>query len=340
MNTLAGIPRLGRTMRWLLGAALALLAQVVAAHEVRPAYLEITPEGVGWKVLWKQPLAGDVALDLQPVFSGGWLQTAPVELSRTPTHLVKRWRVPAEAAVLPGQTITIAGLEQTITDTLVRIRLADGTEITRLLKPMAPSMQVEAARGVPEVTAYLVLGIQHILLGVDHLLFVLGLLLLVQGRARLVWTLTAFTLAHSLTLALSALQVVRVPVPLVEAAIALSIVFVAVEVVHLWRGWPGLSSRWPWAVAFAFGLLHGFGFAGALGDIGLPQGAVLPALLLFNAGVEVGQLLFVAALLAVYFVLRRSSAASLGRLNWFAPYAIGGLASFWFIERSITVLAG
>jgi hydrogenase/urease accessory protein HupE len=319
-----------------LGAALLLVfAGAAGAHEIRPAYLEVMPTQSGWQVLWKQPAVGDAAVALQPVFSGGWLDNLPAELSRTPTHWVKQWRVAATQAPLEGQTITITGLERTITDTLVHIRLSDGSDITRLLKPDAPSMRVEAGRGAPAVAAYLLLGIQHILLGIDHLLFVMGLLLLVRKRARLLWTLTAFTLAHSITLALSALQIVQVSVPLIEAAIALSILFVAVEVVNLWRGAAGLASRWPWGVAFAFGLLHGFGFASALGEVGLPKDAVLPALLLFNVGVEIGQLAFVAAVLLVYSALRRIGPALLERCRWLAPYAIGGLAGFWCIERSV-----
>ncbi len=328
---------LGSRLSWrcLRAVLLLLFASTAGAHEIRPAYLEVMPTQSGWQVLWKQPVVGDTAVALQPVFSGGWLDNSPVELSRTPTHLVKQWRVAAGQTALEGQTITITGLERTITDTLVRIRLSDGSDITRLLKPDAPSMLVEAGRGAPAVAAYLVLGIEHILLGIDHLLFVLGLLLLVRKRARLLWTLTAFTLAHSITLALSALQIVQVSVPLIEAAIALSILFVAVEVVNLWRGDAGLASRWPWGVAFAFGLLHGFGFASALGEVGLPKDAVLPALLLFNLGVEIGQLAFVAAVLALYSALRRIVPGLLERGRWLAPYAIGGLAGFWCIERSV-----
>jgi len=336
----AGTSRPKCALAWLLVMVLALLAQAAPAHEVRPAYLEVTPVDGGWNVLWKQPVIADGAVTLQPVFSAGWLDSAPADLSRTPTHLVKQWRVAAPAVPLEGQTITIVGLERTITDALVRIRLADGTEITRLLKPEAASMQVKGERGAPGVAAYLVLGIQHILLGIDHLLFVFGLLLLVQSRTRLLWTLTAFTVAHSITLGMSALGLVHLPVPLVEAAIALSILFVAVEVVNLWRGHPGLSSRWPWAVAFAFGLLHGFGFASALGEIGLPKDAVVPALLLFNVGVEIGQLMFVAVVLALRAVLRRIGPMLLTRGRWLAPYAIGALAGFWCIERSITVFTG
>ena len=317
--------------------AFALPPAPVQAHEVRPASLEIAVDDAGITVNWKQPAAGELALPLVPRISGGWLDTPPARTDRTPAYRVAEWRIATPPGALAGRSVSIDGLEHTITDALVRIRLADGSESTRLLRPDAPSFVVEVAggAGTPSVPAYLAIGVEHILLGVDHLLFVLGLLLLVGGGRRLVWTITAFTLAHSLSLALASLGVVQAPVARVEAAIALSIVVVAVEVANLWRGRPGLSHRWPWSVAFVFGLLHGLGFAGALADIGLPRDALLPALLLFNVGVELGQLAFVAAVLA----LRRLLPASMPRLRWVAPYAIGSLSAYWFIGRSVAALA-
>lgn len=323
---------------WACTVLLALPGGPAWGHEVRPAYLEIVPAGEGWRVRWRQPVTGDAALALRPVLSGGWLDAPATDVARTPGHLVREWAVPANAAPLPGQQLTIEGLERTITDTLVRVQLHDGTVVTRLLKPEAPSMRIAGgAPGTPAVAAYFQLGVEHILWGIDHLLFVLGLLLLVRGRALLLATLTAFTAAHSVTLGLAALGLVQVPVPLVEATIALSILFVAVEAVKLRRGQPGLSSRRPWAVAAAFGLLHGLGFASALAEVGLPRDAALPALLLFNLGVEAGQLAFVAAVLALAGLLRRCAVTAAGRARWVAPYAIGTLAGFWFVERSLEV---
>jgi len=316
-------------------AILVLAAIPARAHEVRPASLEIAGDETGVTVTWKQPAAGELARPLVPRISGGWLDGSPARTDRTPAYRIAEWRIAAPPGALAGRTVSIDGLEHTITDALVRIRLADGSESTRLLRPDAPSFVVEAGSGAGAraVPAYLALGVEHILFGVDHLLFVLGLLLLVGGGRRLVWTITAFTLAHSLTLALASLGIVQVPVARVEAAIALSIVVVAVEVANLWRGRPGLSYRWPWSVAFVFGLLHGLGFAGALAEIGLPRDALVPALLLFNVGVEAGQLAFVAAVIA----LRRLLPAAMPRLRWVAPYGIGSLAAYWFIGRSVAV---
>ena len=246
----------------------------------------------------------------------------------------ERWTVNCPGG-LTGGTIHIAGLSATMTDVLVRLQRLDGsTQVTRLA-PSAPSFVVEAApRTLTVARTYLVLGIEHILGGVDHLLFVLGLLLIVGRRwGLLIKTITAFTVAHSITLALATLGFVHVPEAPVEAVIALSIMFVASEVLHARAGRPGLTTRSPWLVAFTFGLLHGFGFAGALNAIGLPQNSIPVALLLFNVGVEVGQLLFVAAVVAFVAALGRV------RVMWpkwaeaIPPYAIGGAAMFWVIQR-------
>ena len=206
-------------------------------------------------------------------------------------------------------------------------------------------MVIEAEPGLGRMAwTYFVLGIEHILGGIDHLLFVLALLLVVAGWRKLVVTVTAFTVAHSITLALATLGFVHVPGPPVEAVIALSIVFVAAEIVHgrrreslpvPLRGNPGLTARSPWIVAFTFGLLHGFGFAGALAEVGLPQSSIPLALLTFNLGVEAGQLLFIAAMLVVYTAVRRIRIAPPDWAWDVPPYAIGGIAAFWMIERVV-----
>jgi len=233
-----------------------------------------------------------------------------------------------------GESIAIEGLEATFTDALVRIERADGGTQVRRLSPTAPSFAVEAAPGGLDVArTYLALGVEHIALGLDHLLFVLGLLLLVEGRRRLVATITAFTVAHSVTLAASTLGWVRLSQQPVEAVIALSIVFLAGEIAHEHQGRAGWTRRWPWLVAGSFGLLHGFGFAGALAQLGLPVNAIPAALLFFNLGVELGQLLFIGAALAVMaaartFALFRSDWA------WRVPvYGIGAVASYWTLSR-------
>jgi hydrogenase/urease accessory protein HupE len=195
---------------------------------------------------------------------------------------------------------------------------------------------VQAPAGTGEIAwAYLVLGVEHILAGVDHLLFVLALLLIVRGGVRILLTITAFTVAHSITLVAATLGWVHVPGPPVEAMIALSIVFVAAEIVRGLRGRPGLTARAPWVVAFCFGLLHGLGFAGALAEVGLPQTAIPVALLMFNVGVEIGQLIFVAATLAAGALLARLPLPRRPWMDYAIPYAIGAVAMFWVVERVI-----
>jgi hydrogenase/urease accessory protein HupE len=312
----------------------ALAATPAAAHEVRPAYLELRESAAGeLDLLWKTPMVGDLRLPVWPQLSGAGEEIAPVATRKAGGAALQTWRLRLDGP-LRGRTLRIDGLSATMTDVLVRAELADGTSWIERLTPQAPETTIPLRQGAGEVAAtYLKLGVEHILLGVDHLLFVLALLLITEGKRRLLLTVTAFTAAHSITLALAALGLVRVPQAPVEAVIALSIVFVAAEIVHHRRGIPSLTARAPWIVAFVFGLLHGFGFAGALAEIGLPQGQIPLALLLFNVGVEGGQLLFVAAVLA-YVALARRARLELPRWAQLAPpYAIGSLATFWVIER-------
>ena len=250
---------------------------------------------------------------------------------------VLRWRIQV-AGGLDGRAVTFPELPTTRVDLLVRLARADGTvQLARVL-PVDPRFVVTASPGTFEVVqTYTVLGIEHILTGFDHLLFVLALLILVDGVRRLVATITAFTLAHSITLALASLGVLHLPGPPVEASIALSIVFVAGEIMHARQGNPGLTQRYPWIVAFTFGLLHGLGFASALAQVGLPPLSIPVALLFFNVGVEIGQLMFIAAVFAVIAVVRwivhRSRLSLPGWLWRVPPYAIGGMASYWVFER-------
>jgi hydrogenase/urease accessory protein HupE len=249
----------------------------------------------------------------------------------------ERWVVKC-AGGLTGGRIHIAGLSATMTDVLVRLERLDGTTQVTRLTPSAPSFVVEAApRALQVARTYLALGVEHILGGIDHLLFVLALLILVKGTRRLIWTVTAFTVAHSLTLAGATLGFVHVPGPPVEAAIALSIVFVAAEIIHSRQGKAGLTERFPWVVAFTFGLLHGLGFASALNEVGLPQAAIPVALLFFNVGVEIGQLLFIASVF-IFIALARQAARRIAvpQPAWawrVPPYAIGSVAAFWVIQR-------
>jgi hydrogenase/urease accessory protein HupE len=317
--------------------ALALLlgAAAASAHEVRPAYLEITERGPDtYDVLFKVPAAGDdLRLGLAVRMPADAEVVDPPRGAFAGRAHVQRSRV-RRAGGLAGTTIAIDGLAATLTDALVRVELADGTVQTARVTPDAPSFIVAAAPGSGAVArTYLALGLEHILLGVDHLLFVLALLILVPDLRRLLWTVTAFTLAHSLTLAAATLGWVAVPPPPVEAVIALSIVFVAGEIVHGARGRPGSSARQPWVVALAFGLLHGFGFAGALHEIGLPQHAIPLALLAFNAGVELGQILFVGAVLGGTMLLARLRVRPPRAWRTATAYGIGAVASYWLVER-------
>jgi hypothetical protein len=310
------------------------LAATCVAHEVRPSYLELREDRPGeFEVLFKTPMRGDLRLALSATFSGRADAVIPVTMRATGDAAVQTWRVRA-LDPLRGQSVGIAGLENTMTDALVRVMFLDGTSWVRRLTPQEPAATIPRLQSGWSVAGlYLGLGVEHILLGIDHLLFVLALVIIARGTWLLIKTVTAFTLAHSITLGLATLGYVHVPPAPVEALIALSIAFVAVEIVRQQQGREGLTARAPWLVAFAFGLLHGLGFAGALSEVGLPEGHIPLALLFFNIGVEIGQLMFIATVLAVFALARR---VRLFRPRWAglaAPYVIGSVAMFWVIER-------
>jgi len=315
----------------LLLACLALAAQ---ADVFRPAYLELREAGDGrYDVMWKVPAQGDARLAVEVVFPPGTVQLTPLQSLLGDGARIERWRI-GHPGGLAGKTLAIDGIAGGVTDVIVRVERQDGTSQAERLLPQRPQFTVRGATSATQVAwSYCMLGVEHILGGIDHLLFVLALLLIVRGVRRIVATLTAFTLAHSLTLMAATLGWVRVPGPPVEAMIALSIVFVAAEVVHGLRGRQGLTARAPWVVAFSFGLLHGFGFAGALATVGLPPTAIALALLTFNVGVEVGQLLFVAGALGLRSALALLPVTLPGRARALPAYAIGTVAMFWVIER-------
>jgi len=320
-------------------ACLLFLAGPVQAHEVRPGYLELKQTGEEtYDVLWKVPAAGDnLRLGIYVRFPEGTVETSEHRGLFAGSAFVERWSV-RHPGGLADRTIHIDGLRTTMTDVLVRVERLDGTTLVNRVEPSQPSLVLVASPSLSAVAGtYLDLGVEHILLGIDHLLFVLALLMLVKGRRRLVGTITAFTVAHSVTLAAASLGWVNVPGAPVEAVIALSIVFVAAEIVHGQQGREGVTARAPWIVALVFGLLHGFGFAGALHEVGLPGHAIPLALLLFNVGVEVGQLLFVAAVLTLLAIARRPVARS-PRWAALAPaYAIGAVATFWTLQRVVSL---
>ncbi|WEX89514.1 HupE/UreJ family protein [Sinorhizobium garamanticum] len=309
-----------------------LLPMAAIAHEVRPAYLELREERPGeFSVLWKVPMQGEMRLGLKPAFSGETHES--VRVSRTVSGAaIEHWTLAAPA--LRGQTLSIDGLEATMTDVLARVEYLDGTSWTQRLTPREPAAAIPLADTALDVAwVYLKLGVEHILFGIDHLLFVLALMILTRELGMLVKTITAFTVAHSITLALATLGFVHAPQAPVEAVIALSIVFVAAEIVHRDGGRVGVAARAPWIVAFGFGLLHGFGFAGALSEIGLPQGHIPLALFFFNLGVEAGQLVFVAAVLLLLAAARRLRLVLPAWAPRVPAYAIGSVAMFWTIQR-------
>jgi hydrogenase/urease accessory protein HupE len=305
------------------------------AHESRPAYLEIKESQAHvYDITWRRPARGELVLSMQPVFPEHCKVQGGVANYFSQGAHVQRWTIQCKSAGLVGHSIYIEGLVQTITDVLVRIQFLDNTTHTQILKPNDTSMTVQGAPSLWQVTTdYFALGVEHILGGIDHLLFVLCLLLIVKGKWLLVKTITAFTVAHSITLALATLGFVSVPQAPVEAVIALSILFLAVELVKQQQGKSDLAMRAPWIVAFIFGLLHGFGFAGALSEVGLPQADIPLALLMFNVGVEAGQLLFIAAVLLTIQAWRLVINIEPSWLPRATAYGIGGLSSFWIISR-------
>ncbi len=325
-----------------LGAVILLLflavSGIVQGHEVRPGYLEISQTGrETFNLFFKVPGRGDMRLALYPRMPAHCQVRTPVRTRATSGAFIDQWSVTCAEGIV-GTTVGVDGLSGTLTDVLVRFERADGTVQIARLTPDAPAFMVEAAPSAWRVAGtYLTLGFEHILLGIDHLLFVLTLLLLVEGWRRLVATITAFTVAHSITLAAASLGLVYAPQRPVEAVIALSIAFVAAEIVHHRRGHPSLARSRPWVVAFSFGLLHGLGFAGALSQVGLPEQSIPLALLFFNLGVEMGQLFFIVATLTlVGLTARLLSNLQAGR-NWqtTGAYAIGAVAAFWTIERVV-----
>jgi len=314
--------------------AVLLGAPPTLAHEVRPAYLELTETAAdSFAVLWKVPARGDYRLSLHARLPDGCADVGQRTVTDADAAFIARWTV-ACAGGLAGKTIAIDGLTATYTDVILRIAYLDGTTQSSRLTPAEPGVAVAAApTGWQTAKAYFSLGVDHILLGIDHLLFVLALLILIRRLRPLVETITAFTVAHSITLAAAALGWADAPQPPVEAAVALSIAMVAAEVIRAERGRTDLSIRHPWVVAFLFGLLHGFGFGGALREIGLPQKDVPLALLSFNLGVEAGQLLFVAVALLLIASLRKLVIVEPRRARQVVAYNIGGISAFWFISR-------
>ena len=321
-------------------ALIFLLASLPAsAHELRPAYLDLRETSPGvFSLVWKSPARGDLRLGIAPRLPDICAAQGEPYRSIEGSAYFERATLVCSAP-LKGQRIGIDGLSATVTAAWLRIAYGDGAGETARLTPEAAFTEIKGAQSAFEVGfTYFLLGVEHILEGIDHLLFVFALLLLVRDWRSLVQAVTAFTVAHSITLTGATLGYLSLPQAPVEAIIALSVVFVAREVIGRQNGNEGLSSRMPWIMAFAFGLLHGFGFAGALREIGLPHSDVPLALLSFNLGVEAGQLVFVAAILVPAALARNMFRLEPRRYAMAAAYAIGAIAMVWFIERMVTIV--
>jgi hydrogenase/urease accessory protein HupE len=321
-----------------LGIVFAVFAsfQGATAHEARPAYMQVTEVAPQrYEILWRTPVLSGMRLPVVLRFPENTRNVTEPVLRELSDSLVER-RIIEASGSLTGTRIEIVGLQATITDVLVRVQMLDGTYSTTLVRPSKPWIEIATSRSSLEVaTAYLMHGIEHILFGYDHLLFVLALILIVRRGRVLLITVTAFTIAHSITLSLATLGVVHVPGPPVEATIALSILLLACEIIRSEQGQASLTAKWPWFVAFSFGPLHGFGFASALTVIGLPQGDIPLALFAFNVGVETGQLIFIAVVLGALRCVRLTKlpVAVERHARPVTTYAIGIMAAYWFIER-------
>ena len=315
---------------------LTVLAGSARADDLRPGYLELTQTSPSaWRLVWKAPIRGGLATHAAPVLPAG-CRAPPPSRALVGGALVEVWSLDCPKG-LAGQAVGLSGLDATFTDALARIApLGRPVQVARLTADHPFTEVLSAPDRLQVARTYLVLGVEHILTGYDHLLFVLCLVLLLRGGMRIAKTVTAFTIAHSLTLVGTSLNLISLPRQPVEIAIALSIVFLAVEIVKARpEGPPRLSERAPWLVAFAFGLLHGFGFAGALAEIGMPEREVPTALLTFNIGVEIGQLVIVGAGLLVLALIRRFAPERLRLVQRVSAYAIGVTAAYWCIARAL-----
>lgn len=313
----------------------------IKAHEVRPALLEVKELSPGvYDIMFKIPAIGNQVIKLSTKFPDNFEPIGPVIPILKPGALVSRFTLKSTAGEsLFGKEIFFEGLTSLQIDVLVTMEFADGSTISGIVQPKSPIFKVPDRGSTSQVAgSYFQMGVFHILSGTDHLLFVFALMLIVINYKKLLKTITAFTLAHSITLALAALGIVNVPSAPTEAIIALSIVFLSLEIINVKKGLPSITAKYPWSIAMIFGLFHGLGFAGALSEIGLPPHEIPIALLMFNLGVEAGQIMFLAvALLAKVLILKLS--IPWPEWSWkVLPYAIGSLAAFWVLQRTLSFL--
>jgi hydrogenase/urease accessory protein HupE len=320
---------------------LSLVSGSASAHEARPAYLELRETTANrFSVLWRTPVLSGMRLPIVLTLPHSVRDVASPTVEELADSLVERRRIDAGPKGLAGERIDFVGLQLTITDVVVRIEMLDGRKWTAIARPSQPWVEIAASQTwVAAFGTYFVQGLRHILFGADHLLFVLGLLLIVGDRWMLLKTITAFTIAHSITLAIATLGFASVPVVPLNAAIALSILFLGPEIVRSWRGETSFTIEHPWVVAFAFGLLHGFGFSSALTSAGLPRHELPLALLSFNVGVEIGQIGFVALVLAMERSFRVLEIRWPRWVQALPGYAVGSLGAFWTVQR-VAVLFG
>ena len=324
----------GRILVGITWACCLFLAFPLAAHESRPAHLEVSESVIGaLEVNWTRPVRNGQVLPLQLHFPENCNIEGNITVVQLRTVLHQNWKLDCGGEALEGRKIEVGGLNLTISDVLLRYHFSDGNTLVDVIDRKSPVFVIPAqdTAGGNISVYYFRLGIEHILSGPDHLLFVLALLIIVNGYWRIVKTVTAFTLAHSLTLACAILGILSVPSPPVEAVIALSIVFLAREIVFKNPG--SMTLRRPWLIAAVFGLVHGLGFAGALAEIGLPASEIPRALLMFNIGVEVGQLGFIAFMLLLFNIVTRFSLVTTAALERGCSYAIGGIGAFWLVDR-------
>lgn len=326
--------------RCLLSLVILALASQTLAHEVRPAFLQIREvEALTYELLWKTPAQGDMRLALNVILPRSCVDSSEPRITRVRAAVVEHWRVRCSNGLL-GKRIVIENLETSLTDVILRFEPIAGAPKTLRADGADPIIVIpERQRSSAVAQSYFRVGVEHILLGVDHLLFVLCLVMLIGSVKQLLIAITSFTVAHSITLGATTMGWVRLAIEPVEACIALSIALLAAAILKGRVETAGITHRWPWIAAFGFGLLHGFGFASALSEIGMPEDAVPLALLFFNLGVEAGQILFVGTLLALLWLLR-NYAPRLRARTWRAPpYLAGTLASYWFIERAVRIFA-
>ena len=322
---------------WIASVATLLLCGQSQAHESQPGLLELEQLSDNrYEVIWRAPIYYGAPHPARVQLPENWQTIGEPTVGQLPDSALHRRVVEVAGEGIDGSIIRFPGLEQTITDVFVRVSRLDGSEVSQVVRPFQPFAELRGERPwYVSSGEYLLLGFNHILMGIDHLLFVLGLLIIVQGRAMLIKTITAFTVAHSITLALATLGYASIPGPPLNAAIALSILFLGPEIVRVWRGQTSFTIRHPWVVAFAFGLLHGFGFASGLSTVGMPKAEIPLALLAFNVGVELGQLAF------VFLILLMHRAFRVLEFHWprwaelLPGYTVGSLGAFWTIQRAV-----